>query len=254
MSSKNLLFVLFLIANFLFILPASAKVLFDGSAEDILNIRSGPGTSYRKVGSLKAGATFQVLEQKNGWDRVGTDRWVIDSYVKRLVATLKTESSVSSDPFTGQAAAALNVRSGAGTGYKIVSKLSVGSSVSVEGQKSGWYRIGANKWVMGKYIKKVTAAVASPATTTTEEDPFASSGPSSSVVASMPATAISAAVQRTTGTAACMAAIKSANAYCVSVASGCPSYSKTEKCVAANQKCEERQMAALSECPSTATP
>lgn len=49
----------------------------------------------------------------------------------------------------------LNVRGGAGTKFKIVTKLSRGALVQVYEEKNGWYRIGANQWVLGSLIKKI---------------------------------------------------------------------------------------------------
>ena len=50
--------------------------------------------------------------------------------------------------------AGLNVRSGPGTGYKVVKALKKGSTVTVYEDKNGWSRIGTNQWVCSKYIKK----------------------------------------------------------------------------------------------------
>ena len=47
----------------------------------------------------------------------------------------------------------LNVRAGAGTGYKIVRQLSNGDKVTVYETKSGWGRIGDGEWVSMNYIK-----------------------------------------------------------------------------------------------------
>ncbi|WP_369215918.1 SH3 domain-containing protein [Streptomyces flavofungini] len=59
-----------------------------------VNVRSGPGTSYAKVGRLSAGARVTIQCQKAGeqvtgpggtsklWDRIGSGRWVSDTYVR----------------------------------------------------------------------------------------------------------------------------------------------------------------------------
>jgi hypothetical protein len=47
----------------------------------------------------------------------------------------------------------LNVRSGPGTKYPIVAKLLKGATVQAVEEKSGWYRIGDNEWVLKTLIK-----------------------------------------------------------------------------------------------------
>lgn len=59
-----------------------------------VNVRSGPGTSYAKVGRLSAGARVTIQCQKAGetitgpggtsklWDRIGSGRWVSDTHVR----------------------------------------------------------------------------------------------------------------------------------------------------------------------------
>ncbi|MFK4064975.1 SH3 domain-containing protein [Streptomyces sp. NPDC029674] len=59
-----------------------------------VNVRSGPGTSYGKVGRLRAGARVTIACQKPGetvtgptgtsnlWDRIGSGRYVSDTYVR----------------------------------------------------------------------------------------------------------------------------------------------------------------------------
>ncbi|WP_030785603.1 SH3 domain-containing protein [Streptomyces sp. NRRL S-920] len=59
-----------------------------------VNVRSGPGSSYRKVGRLSAGARVTIQCQKPGetvtgptgtsklWDRIGSGRYISDTYVR----------------------------------------------------------------------------------------------------------------------------------------------------------------------------
>ena len=42
----------------------------DGSAKTTLNLREGPGTTYKKVGQLKQGEKVVVLGTENGWSKV----------------------------------------------------------------------------------------------------------------------------------------------------------------------------------------
>ncbi|MEU4796498.1 SH3 domain-containing protein [Streptomyces sp. NPDC023327] len=59
-----------------------------------VNVRSGPGSSYAKVGRLRAGSQVAIACQKPGetvtgptgtsklWDRIGSGRYVSDTYVR----------------------------------------------------------------------------------------------------------------------------------------------------------------------------
>jgi GH25 family lysozyme M1 (1,4-beta-N-acetylmuramidase) len=60
-----------------------------------LNVRSGPGLSFGKVDMLLYGATADVLEEQDGWLRIGVMRWISGNslYVER-VAGLTLEEKV----------------------------------------------------------------------------------------------------------------------------------------------------------------
>ena len=52
-----------------------------------LNVRTGAGTSYKKIGALKCGTTVTIKEEKNGWGRIaynGQSGWICLSYVKKV--------------------------------------------------------------------------------------------------------------------------------------------------------------------------
>ena len=46
-----------------------------------LNIRSGPGTNYDKLGLLRQGQTVTILENKGGWYRISSG-WVSANYIQ----------------------------------------------------------------------------------------------------------------------------------------------------------------------------
>ncbi|MFD0419990.1 SH3 domain-containing protein [Streptomyces sp. NPDC127108] len=59
-----------------------------------VNVRSGPGTSYAKVGRVQAGSRVSISCQRPGetvtgptgtskiWDKIGNGRYVSDTYVR----------------------------------------------------------------------------------------------------------------------------------------------------------------------------
>ena len=49
--------------------------------EEGLKIRTGPGVHYPKCGKLDAETEVEVLEEKDGFVRIGYDQWVMKSYL-----------------------------------------------------------------------------------------------------------------------------------------------------------------------------
>lgn len=122
---------------------------------DSMNVRSGPSTSYSKVGTMVKGDRVEIYETTKDsyswlWGR--TDRgWIrLDGYVDMWV-----EATGADQPNTKVYATvtvnAVNVRSGPGTNYTHMGTLYKGMKVEVLDQKclsSGviWIKIGENTW------------------------------------------------------------------------------------------------------------
>lgn len=63
------------------------KTMYVTNVSTSLNVRKGPSTKYTIVGSLKNKNKVTVYETKNGWSRIGTDRWVSSSYLTSKAPT-----------------------------------------------------------------------------------------------------------------------------------------------------------------------
>ena len=125
-----------------------------------LNVRSGAGTGFPKVGSLASGTPVSIYEKTtvNGmeWGRIGSGMWVCLAYIN-----LNTVPTTPTTPTTGTATVIsstnLNVRSGAGANYTKVGSLTPGSQVTVyEVVTVGtqqWARIGNGMWVCMTYLR-----------------------------------------------------------------------------------------------------
>ena len=87
---------------------------------DNLNVRSGPSSNYSKLGILTKGTKVEVVERySNGWYKIkykGSYGYVSGAYVS-------LDGSKGEVIATGKTTAGLNVRSGAGTGYKKIGHL-----------------------------------------------------------------------------------------------------------------------------------
>lgn len=105
-----------------------------------LNIRNNVNGSI--IGSYKYGTAVLVYETRDGWSRVGTNRWVssnyLTSYMPSTQNTVKTISGVKYT--TGKYkvnASTLNVRTGPSTKYKIKGYKQLTSNARYQNKKLG---------------------------------------------------------------------------------------------------------------------
>lgn len=123
----------------------STAVVSDGP----LNIRSGPGTNYERVGSLKKGTQVTILGEQDGWYQISANG--VEGYVSAQY--ISTDGSVTQEGLV--ISGPLNVRSGPGTGYERVGSLSLGSTFTIHGSSGGWYQISTGSlsgYVHGDYV------------------------------------------------------------------------------------------------------
>lgn len=160
-------------------LALSATASFANSNEgtvtaDALNVRSGPSTSYGITTKLYKGDKVEILETSNGWHKIkasnGKIGWVSGDYIK--VSSGSTSQPSTSTTKATVTATSLNVRSGAGTSYSVITKLSKGTVVDVlESASNGWKKIktsnGTIGWVSGSYL--ANGVVEQPSTPSTNK-------------------------------------------------------------------------------------
>ena len=113
--------------------PDLPKVVDTGTVtSSILNIRTGPGTSYEKVGAFSKGDTVQITKQlyTANWHQIlfqGSIRYVHKNYVK-----ISTSSDLPEIVATGTVTSSiLNIRTGPSTSYTKISRFSRGDAVSI---------------------------------------------------------------------------------------------------------------------------
>ncbi|MGL4847805.1 MAG: SH3 domain-containing protein [Clostridium sp.] len=110
-----------------------------------LNVRSGAGTGHKVIGSLRNGAKVEILSTSGGWHKIKYGSgygYVSDDYVR----VTSGGGSVTPPPVTGERtgtvkASSLNVRSGAGTGHKVIGSLGNGAKVTIVSTSGGWHKI-----------------------------------------------------------------------------------------------------------------
>ncbi|NGT82858.1 SH3 domain-containing protein [Clostridium perfringens] len=137
----------------------SSEIFYDASGEIInvsstLNVRSGPGTSYNAIGTLRGGdrvtiiAKVRPLTEQFYWYRIkfGSGTGYIRSDFVKII-----ESGVNEIPMNNvgriKVSSTLNVRSGPGTIYDVIGTLSNGNLVKVLAkvrpltEQLYWYKI-----------------------------------------------------------------------------------------------------------------
>lgn len=133
----------------------------------LVNLRSGPGTQYETLKQAKQGDKFLVTSIQGDWYEVaiegGKKAWVIKKAVEPvdLSKAGKDDSENSADKqLHGKvaviSASIVNVRSGPGTSYSVVSKVTKGDSFDVLAQNGDWYQVALSDnttgWVAGSLV------------------------------------------------------------------------------------------------------
>lgn len=150
------------------------------TAKDPLIVRSGPGKSYSKLGTIAKGKTFSItgkVQDSTGvwwytFNFNGKTGYVSSAYVK----TSSTASSVTTvSNTTGTVATqstALTIRSGPGTNYSKLGTLAKGKTFAVTGKAQDsagtwWYQLsfnGKTGYASSKYVTVKTTETTTPTT------------------------------------------------------------------------------------------
>ena len=164
--------------------PTAALAASDYSVRTTasVNLRKGPGLGYAKITSLKSGRTLtyagvsQFDSRGMGWHKVyynGSTAWISWAY-----SNLQANGKAISESRAVRATAALNVRTGAGTGNAKITTVANGTNMIYLGETatvggSTWYKVTTSAgigWVSGAYSRLVS---------TPDVKPVSSSGSSS---------------------------------------------------------------------------
>ena len=167
-----------------------------------LNVRSGPGTNYQAIGSLKQNAKVTVHEISNGWAYISAGSlkgYVSAKYLQQEEVPKEPETPVTppkepeppvtppkepeppavQDPVERYVNVdSLNVRSGPGVNYGVVGALTYNTKVTVHETKGDWSSITAGNlkgYVNNKYLQK-DAAPTKPETPTPTPTPPPANG------------------------------------------------------------------------------
>ena len=119
------------------------------STASALNVRSGAGTNYRVVRTYAKGTRFDLYEVKNGWGRTPSG-WISLQYTTYGGGKAVAPAS-NGGAGTYRFSTSVNIRTGAGTGYKVVGQYKAGSTVRISRViTAGGYRWGVYTAYSGK--------------------------------------------------------------------------------------------------------
>lgn len=115
-----------------------------------LNFRSGAGTNYSIIGSIKKGVEVSIISELNGWSKINYGEKI--GYVSSSYLANKNESSNNGSSNTEETvkykkivnATGLNFRTGPSTSYSKIATLSNGVEVGVISESNGWSKINYN--------------------------------------------------------------------------------------------------------------
>ena len=153
---------------FLLLFPISVAV---GDSSDAIgqivncnyrvNVRSGPGTSYSKIGTAPKGTTYTVTGQTGSWYQIdynGQTAYIYSRFIE-IISTDDSGDDPGNNSTTGQIVNCnyyVNVRSGPSTQCAKIGTVPKGETYTILGTAGSWYKIEYNEligYVYGRYLK-----------------------------------------------------------------------------------------------------
>ena len=124
-----------------------------------LNMRTGPGTSYKTCGYIKPG-TYAITQESNGWGKLSSNGyWIALKYTSKTSSSSDNGNSSSGTLYKVKVtASALNMRTGPGTSYSSRGKAVKGAIFDIVDTKDGWGQISTTgAWIKLSYTVAVNA-------------------------------------------------------------------------------------------------
>ncbi len=104
-----------------------------------LNIRSGPGQDYSRVGIIAGGTIVVILEQTNDeWFKINYAGTIGYVSVEYLTEILKAENFKATGTVNGTD---VRMRKGPSTDEKVITTYNTGDEVHIIGINNGWYKV-----------------------------------------------------------------------------------------------------------------
>ena len=149
--------------------PPVASAKYQITAKPCLRIRQGRSTSSKILGRIPKGKVVTVHEISKNWGKTtygGVTGYIYMTHTKKFVEPTSTT-------YTIKANENVNIRSGAGTKYKILTTVKKGTITTTKSSetKSGWYKVNVNGktgYTYSKYWTKQKSSKSMRSTPSTE--------------------------------------------------------------------------------------
>lgn len=127
-----------------------------------LNIRSGPGTNCAVLFTAKKNDKVDINETSNGWYKIkmtsGKEGWASSTHILKSNSNDNSNESNPSGSKKRVLINGLNMRSGAGTSYRVMTTLNKGTVVDVLSESNGWTKVkydGRLGYISREYLEAI---------------------------------------------------------------------------------------------------
>ncbi len=131
------------------VLAASAETVKLAYRSGSINLRTGPGTQYKKIGYVTDGSKITVLSKGSIWSKVktanGKEGYIKNLYISGIGKAYADGTKYYSTFYAGKVKtntdSNVNLRAGAGSSEAKIMTLKKGINVTVLGKNGDWYLI-----------------------------------------------------------------------------------------------------------------
>lgn len=137
--------------------PSPESSITTGYTTANLHLRTGAGTTYRSVGVIPAGEKIKIYRYSGNWAQISSSKgtgWVSKAYLGKSPASQKPQPEGTSST-VAYASVGVNLRSGAGTGYRVLGVVQAGEKVTVRSSSNGWSKVSSrigSGYISSKYL------------------------------------------------------------------------------------------------------
>jgi N-acetylmuramoyl-L-alanine amidase len=134
-------------------------------AIDSLNVREGPGLSYRVVKQVKKGERFLLVKEQSDWIQIKLSNnqygWVANWLIKKEDSTKQSVQKLGTITVDS-----LRVRNGPGLNFQTIASLNKGNQVQILESNENWIKISLNRNAVGWISSEFVSSSNGQATTT----------------------------------------------------------------------------------------